>query len=853
MRRVRRLFWIAACLLLCSAVQAQSIFTIAGGGTDDGRPATVARLYRPFGVALDAAGNLYIADTYNNRIRKVAAGTGLITTVAGIGSGGFSGDGGPATAAELAGPRGVVLDSGGNLYIADSGRIRKVTAGSGIISTLAGNGSGRFGGDGGAATLAGLAFTQGVVLDSAGNLYIADTLDHRIRKIAAGSGIITTVAGNGSEGFSGDGGAATAAKLAYPLGVTLDSAGNLYIADGNNFRIRKVGAGSGIITTVAGNGSGTFSGDGGAGTLAGLAVPQGVAVDAEGNLYIAGDARIRKVAAGSGIITTVAGNGSQGFSGDGGAATAAEFISPYGIALDSAENLYIADIFTNRIRRIAAGNGLITTVAGTGPVGYYSGGLSGDGDAATAAGLSTPYGLALDSAGNLYIADIGNYRIRKVAAGSGIITTIAGIGSQGFSGDGGAATAAPLSVPHGVALDLAGDLYLTDTNRVRKVTAGSGIITTVAGNGGPDGFGGFTDTGGFSGDGGAATAAGLNYPRGVAMDSAGNLFIADTQNHRIRKVAAGSGIITTVAGSGPIGFGSGGLGGDGGAATAAGLNQPHGVALDSVGNLYIADSGNNRIRKVTAGSGIITTVAGGGSGGDGSAATGAGLSFPSGVAVDPIGNLYIADFLNHRIRKVGAGSGIITTVAGNGSQGFSGDSGAATAAGLNYPFGIALDSAGTLYIADSNSSRVRIVLACVTVPAPNLQQPSNASISVPSSPRLAWSPARGAFHYDVYLDTANPPQTVVAADITASTYSPANLEPLTQYYWKVVAKGDPFCTPFSSASSDVFSFTTTGTCGAPGPLSGTVSTSSAESAGAGAPALGRRVTPQRRVSSSLRR
>jgi sugar lactone lactonase YvrE len=842
-----------------SALFAQSILTVAGGGTDDGRPATLAALSGPSGMAVDAAGNLFIADGCNNRIRRVAAGSGIITTVAGNGSGGFSGDGAAATAAQLQCPYGVALDSAGNLYIADSAnnRIRKVAAGSGIITTVAGNGSvnGGFSGDGGAATAAQLEGPYGVALDSAGNLYIADSANNRIRKVAAGSGIITTVAGSAFSGFSGDGGAATAAGLSDPLGVALDSAGNLYIA--HAYRIRKVATGNGIITTVAGNGSQGFSGDGGAATAAAL-YPSGIAVDAAGNVYAAdsGSNRIREVAAGSAIITTIAGNGSQGFSGDGGAATAAGLFSPGGVALDARGNLYIAEAGSNHIRKVATGSGIITTVAGMGF--YLFGGFSGDGGPATAAELSGPEGVALDSVGNLYIADSGNYRIRKVAAGSGIIMTVAGNGSRGFSGDGAAATAAGLSDPSSVALDPVGDLYIADrdNNRIRKVAAGSGIITTVAGSepgvlsdgvpatsarlGFPLGVAvdsagnlyiaedtrirtvaagsgiittvaGNFGSPGFSGDGGAATGAQLTYPEGVALDSAGNLYIADTDNDRIRKVTAGSGIITTVAGIGSPGFS-----GDGGAATAAQIGPPAGVALDSAGNLYIADYFNHRIRKVTAVSGIITTVAGNGSrgsSGDGGAATAAQIARPAGVALDSAGNLYIADTDNDRIRKVTAGSGIITTVAGNGSYGFGGDGGVATVAGLSFPCGVALDTAGNFYIADRDSNRVRAVFACVTVPRLELTVPSDGVHGVSSSAKLAWKPVQGAFSYDVYLDKTNPPQKSVASDISAISYPASNLELGATYYWKIVAKGDRFCPSPSTASSEVRSFTTAEGCG----------------------------------------
>ena len=334
----------------------------------------------------------------------------------------------------------------------------------------------------------------------------------------------------------------------------------------------------GIITTVAGNGVGGYSGDGGPATAASLLVPKGVAVDAAGNLYIAdtGNARIRKVAPG-GTITTVAGNGVGGYSGDGGPATAASLDRPPGVALDAAGNLYIADYWNNRIRKVAPG-GTITTVAGNGVGGY-----SGDGGPATAASLAYPAGVVVDAAGNLYIADHDNARIRKVTPG-GTITTVAGNGVHGYSGDGGPATAASLSYPKGVAVDAAGNLYIADmyNYRIRKVTP-AGVITTAAGNG----------VQGYSGDGGPATAASLNYQTGVAVDAAGNLYSAGWTDYRIRKVTPG-GTISTVAGNGVQGYS-----GDGGPATAASLNWPYGVNVDAAGNLYIADEANHRIRKVS--------------------------------------------------------------------------------------------------------------------------------------------------------------------------------------------------------------------------------------------------------------
>ena len=480
-------------------------------------------------------------------------------------------------------------------------------------------------------------------MDGSGNLYIADTVNHRIRRVDASTGNISTVAGTGISGFGGDGGAATAARLRSPSGVALDGSGNLYIADRHNRRIRRVDAATGNISTVAGTGTSGFGGDGGAATSASLSFPYGVALDGSGNLYIADrdNHRVRRVDAATGNISTVAGTGTT-FSGDGGAATSASLSSPSGVALDGSGNLYIVDGSNNRIRRVDAATGNISTVAGTG-----EGGFGGDGGAAASAKLRLPEGVALDGSGNLYIADRSNNRVRRVDASTGNISTVAGTGEGGFGGDGGAAASAKLRLPEGVALDGSGNLYIADrsNNRVRRVDASTGNISTVAGTG----------TAGFGGDGGAAASATLNFPRGVALDGSGNLYIADRDNHRVRRVDASTGIISTVAGTGTGGLGAGGFGGDGGAATSASLSSPSGVALDGSGNLYIADRDNHRVRRVDASTGIISTVAGtgtGGFGGDGGAAAAAQLFLPSGVALDGSGNLYIADTVNHRIRRI---------------------------------------------------------------------------------------------------------------------------------------------------------------------------------------------------------
>jgi RHS repeat-associated protein len=344
------------------------------------------------------------------------------------------------------------------------------------INTIAGNGTNNgYNGDGELATSAELTPAGGVAVDSAGNIYIADFHNQRIRKVTVSTGDISTVAGNGTAGYSGDGGSAISAELQGPSGVALDSAGNIYIADEQNNRIRKVTVSTGYISTVAGTGTAGYSGDGGAAISAKLNVPYGVAVDSAGNIYIAdeGNNRIRKVTS-TGAISTVAGNGTAGYLGDGGAATSAELYDPFGVGVDGAGNIYIADFANNRIREVTASTGYISTVAGNGTAGF-----SGDGGAAISAELNYPIGVAVDSAGNIYITDGQNERIRKVAGSTGTISTIAGNGIAGYLGDGGAATSSELNGPTGVAVD-ASDIYITDAgnNRIRSV--GSGLTASIS-------------------------------------------------------------------------------------------------------------------------------------------------------------------------------------------------------------------------------------------------------------------------------------------------------------------------------------------------------------------------------------
>ena len=347
------------------------ISTVAGNGTQgysgDAGPATSASMNAPRGIAVDSVGNIYIADSPNNVIRKVSASTGVISTVAGNGTQGYSGDGGSAISAELDTPAGVAADSAGNIYIADMSNnvIREVIASTGVITTVAGVGDdfwGGYSGDGGPATDATFADPAGVALDSSGNLYIADMFNNVIRKVTGATGIITTVAGNGTSGYSGDGGPATSAEMNLPTNVAVDSAGNIYIADLDNQVIREVVASTGNISTVAGDGTGGYSGDGGPATSAMLGYPAGVAVDDQGNIYISesGNSVVRKVTASTGIITTMVWNGLTGYTGDGDLATAAALTSPSGVAIAAASgyylasNLYIVDQGNNVVRVVGA-------------------------------------------------------------------------------------------------------------------------------------------------------------------------------------------------------------------------------------------------------------------------------------------------------------------------------------------------------------------------------------------------------------------------------------------------------------------------------------------------------------------
>jgi sugar lactone lactonase YvrE len=643
-------------------------------------------------VHVTSAGDIYFTDIDTHSVWRINAGTGAMTRVAGTGTSGYSGDGGPATSAQLNQPMGVLVDSAGNVYIGEYGghRIRKVGI-MGTIATIAGTGAAGWTGDGGPAVNATLNCPQGMAFDQQGNLLIADSANHVVRKITTSTGIITTIAGIGLQGFTGNNGPATSARLKFDADVAVDSAGNIYVADSGNNVVRKIDAATQIITAFAGTGAASFSGDGGPATAATLNNIQGINLDAAGNVYIAdqNNCRIRKVTASNNKISTIAGDGTCAYAGDGGLATSAHINYPKGVAVKSTGEVIISDAFNKCIRQVAGNT--ISTLPGTAP----------------GQGLNTPEGFTpyYDTTQNklfLFIAETANNRIRQLDTVSQTVVTVAGTGTAGYSGDLWWATSAKLNGPQGVSLDSSGNIYIADTgnNRIRWVWAATGIITTVAGNG----------TAGNGGDGGSATAAKINLPQGVFVDTAGNIYIADTGNNRIRKVTASTGIITTVAGSAS----SGGYSGDGGPATSAKLQSPQGVFVDTAGNMYIADSSNNRIRKVTASTGIITTVAGNGTAGftgDGGQATAAKINLPQGVSVDAAGNIYIADTGNHVIRAVNVHDGTISTMVGIGSSsGFNGDLIPAVTALLNAPSGVVVSGAGgggRIYVSDTSNNRIR--------------------------------------------------------------------------------------------------------------------------------------------------
>ncbi|MBO9541250.1 hypothetical protein J7643_11735 [bacterium] len=764
-----------------------NIEIVAGGGSlRNGAKASLWGFPAPASVVLAPDGDIYFSTAFQI-FRLSPDGTARLVAGAKPEIGGFSGDGGPATSAYFAWPDSMACDAAGNLYIADSGnhRIRMIpkvtgtyfgkTIAAGNVDTIVFNGTtGGFSNDMGPAADARPQFLFDFTADAAGNLYISDSGRATIRMVpmttgtyfgkAISAGNINTIAGTGVSGFSGDGGAASSAKLSSPEHLAVDASGNIYVSDRSNFRIRVIAKVTGTyfgktitagnIDTIVGTGTSGTSGDGNAATAAKVTYPTGFAWDSVGNLYISDFTthQVRMVAKvtgtyfgktiAAGNIDTIAGDGIAGFTGDGGPAANARFSAPARIAFDGAGNLLVGDRVNNRIRVIAKNSGIcygkaitagnIDTIAGNGTLL-----MGGDGGPAAGASFLSPYNAAVDAAGNLYVADSVNLRIRmapKVTGtyfgktiAAGTIDTIVGTGEQGDSGDGGPASQAKLYVPGGITVDANGNLLFADmyNHRIRMVAKVTGTyfgkfitagnIDTIAGDG----------TAGFAGDGGPASGSKLNMPFSLALDGAGNLHFSDASNNRIRMVAKvtgnyfgkniTAGNIDTIAGDG-----DGSFAGDGGPAASAKLNMPFGLTVDAAGNLYVADTSNQRVRVVSKNGGTffgkfiaagnIDTVAGDGTAdfaGDGSPASSAKLNTPAGVALGSGGQLYIVDAYNNRVRMVPSVSGAyfgqamtagnLYTIVGDGTTTETIGATPKTTS-LNVPISVVEDPRGDLYI-----------------------------------------------------------------------------------------------------------------------------------------------------------
>jgi sugar lactone lactonase YvrE len=609
---------------------AGNVTTLAGSAGNPGsadRTGSAAQFNFPQAVAVDTSGNVYVADTNNNTIRKIDS-AGNVTTLAG--SPGVTGSAdGTGSAAQFNFPSGVAVDTSDNVYVADQGNstIRQITSG-GVVTTLAGS-AGNFGSADGTGSAALFNAPSGVAVDTSGNVYVADTVNGTIRKVTS-AGVVTTLAGSPGNLGSADG-TGSAALFAGPSSVAVDSSGNVYVADTYNNTIRAITP-AGVVTTLAGSAAafpGNVDGTGGA---ARFNSPSGVAADSSGNVYVADtfNDTIRKITTPGGVVTTLAGSAAGSGSADGTGSTA-RFNFPLGVAVDNAGNVYVGDEGNNTIRKITTPGGVVTTLAGSPGV---TGSTDGTGSAALFFG---PSGVAVDGSGNVYVADSGNNTIRKITS-AGVVTTLAG--SPGVTGSAdGTGSAAQFNFPRGVAADSAGNVYVVDggNETIRKITP-AGVVTTLAGCAGV--------TGSADGTGGPCGTARFNTPRGVAVDSAGNVYVGDTLNRTVRKIDS-AGNVTTLAGLAGHGGNADGTG------SAARFGQLRGLAVDSAGNVYVCDTGRNTIRKITPAA-VVTTLAGSAGNFSGAAdGTGSAVLFnlPFYVAVDTSGNLYVTDTGNNTSRR----------------------------------------------------------------------------------------------------------------------------------------------------------------------------------------------------------
>jgi sugar lactone lactonase YvrE len=637
---------------------------LGGPGNLDGT-GVAARFNYPAGIASDGAGNLYVTDWSSHTIRKVVIATGAVTTLAGA-AGQYGGGDGTGANARFTDPYGIAVDGAGNLFVADSGNnaIRKVVIATGAVTTLAGSGSPDYGTADGTGAAARFNSPYGIASDGAGSLYVADTTNSTIRKVVIATGAVTTLAGAADQTGSADGTGA-AASFDHPFGIVGDGAGNLYVADTNNGTIRKVVIATGAVTTLAGA-AGQFGSADGTGAAASFASPQGITRDEAGNLFVTdgGGDTIRKIVIATGAVTTLAGAAGQSGAADGTGASS-RFYAPAGIASDGAGNLFVADHNNHTLRKVVVATGAVTTLAGVPP----PQGDSADGSR-TAARFNWPRGVASDGSGQLYVADTNNHTIRTITLATGAVTTLAG--KAGQPGDADATGAeARFDTPVDVASDGSGNLYVADYNnsKVRRIVVATGAVTTLAGSGGffsVDGIGpaaSFYWMDAVTADGAGnlfvadnttirkiviATGAVTTLvhrvgtspedpaSNGIATDGAGNLFFSD--HCSIMKVALATSAVTTFAGD-PYTAGS-----VDGTGVAARFQAPRAIASDGAGNLYVADGG--MIRKIVIATAAVSTVIGSpGRVGVSLGALPASLNDVYGVAVLPTGELAIVDNL----------------------------------------------------------------------------------------------------------------------------------------------------------------------------------------------------------------
>lgn len=650
-----------------------------GAGYDDGTGAA-ARFANPTGVATDSGGNVYIADQFAHTIRKMTPG-GAVTTLAGL-AGSPGSANGTGSSARFFNPTGLAVDSNGNVYVGDTSNntIRKITP-AGVVTTLAGLAGSLGSADG--TTSARFYSPRGVAVDGSGNVYVADSSNSTIRKVTP-AGEVTTVAGLAGVKGSANGAAADA-RFQNPRAVAL-SGSTIYVADFNNSTIRKIA--SGQVTTLAGTACFDYPDDcwglyDGPGNFAKFGFPSGIATDTAGNIYVAdkNNASIRKITP-QGNVTTMAGDPPYTGHTDG-TGNEARFFAPEGIAVDGSGNVYVADTENNTIRKVTPAR-VVTTAAG---LPMTRGSADGTGSAAQ---FSYPAGIGVDAGGNAYVADRFNNTIRKITP-QGVVTTFAGLAGEIGSTDA-TGNAARFYRPNGVAVDSAGNVYVADTfnHTIRKITPGR-VVTTFAGL---PGTGGSAD--------GTGNAARFRSPEGLATDSSDNLYVGDTGNHTIRKITPQREVSTLAGLAGEYGNATG-------TGSAARFDNPVGVAVDGSGNVFVGDDFNAAIRKITQPGRVVSTFAGFPpyDGSDDGTGTSALFYHPVGVATDSDGNVYVADQGNNLIRKI-TPARVVTTIGGAvGNNLYGNIDGTGTRARFRFPIGIT-SRAGNLYIADTENNSVRI-------------------------------------------------------------------------------------------------------------------------------------------------